>query len=210
MGTGLLKSGKELPTLVSPHFFSLGGMKGFFGTFPACRLSKRRLAHSLTLTQPCLRSLMDRRSLKLRLSCPPFRKYSSLWALRLSTPDRLSISENRRINPLTPPSSFLCSSKAPGLNALRHTTSSISTARLLPLCRTQTPLLSFRIHQREFSMNPVSIARTGWSGFEKPFPGMIGHDTLSGGIRRHWLLEKWRLSFHGLSGTKALPVNDES
>ena len=133
MGTGLLKSGKKLPTFVSLHFFSLGGMISFLGVFPACRLSKRRLVHSLILTQPSLRSLMDLRSLKLRLSSPPLRKYSSLWPLRLSRPDRLSRSENRRVNAWTPPSPFLYCNTQSGPNKLGHATSSIDSARPLPV-----------------------------------------------------------------------------
>jgi hypothetical protein len=169
MGTGLHKSGKKLRTLVSPHFFSLGGIKGCLGVFPARKLSKRRLVHSLTLTQPSLRSLMDLRSLNPRLSSPPFRKYSSLWALRLSTPDRLSMSENRRVNALTPPSPFLCSSSKLGLNELGHTTSPISSARLLPLRRTQPISTSFRILERKFPMNPIFGERTGMVWMRRRF-----------------------------------------
>lgn len=62
------------------------------------RSSTGTLTQSLILTHPSLRSIFDLRSFQLLLSTPPFNKYSRLYSLRLSIPERRSTPERLLCN----------------------------------------------------------------------------------------------------------------
>ena len=68
------------------------------------RSSAGTLTQSLILTHLFLRSIFDLRSFQLLLSIPPFNKYSRLYSLRLSIPERRSTPERLPCNMFQAPS----------------------------------------------------------------------------------------------------------
>jgi hypothetical protein len=66
-----------------------------FKNFEIFKPSSRTLHHFPTLTHPCLLSAVALRSCPLLLSTAPLAKNPSLYALRRSSPERLSKAEFR-------------------------------------------------------------------------------------------------------------------